>query len=314
MSKKMDGVVKTAMMANNIRRKNVKKGLQFTIMCVGASGLGKSTFVNTLCESNVFAPKEFGNVEKLAVEKTVEIKPVTVEMEEDGIKLSLTIIDTPGFGDNINNEASFGEILGYIEQEYDHILAEESRIKRNPKFQDHRVHALLYFIPPTGHSLREMDIEFMKRLGPRVNVIPVVAKADTLTQPELAAFKKRVNEDILHYDIPIYNFPIDEEEDDEETIEENNELRDLLPFAVVGSEEEVVISGRRVRCRQYPWGVVEVDNSRHCDFSKLRYMLLSSHLAELKEITHDILYEQYRTERLSKEGALDEDEEEEDEE
>lgn len=65
----------------------------------------------------------------------------------------------------------------------------------------------------------------MRRLGPRVNVIPVVAKADSLNPAELAAFKKRVMEDIAYYKIPIYNFPYDEEEDDDETIEENNELR-----------------------------------------------------------------------------------------
>eukprot|EP00833_Pecoramyces_ruminatium_P015322 jgi/Orpsp1_1/1189354/evm.model.d7180000071353.1 len=112
-------------------------------------------------------------------------------------------------------------------------------------------------------------------------------------------------EDIEYYKIPIYNFPYDDEIDDDETIEENNELRALLPFAVVGSEEEVIINGRRVRCRQYPWGVVEIDNVKHCDFSKLRYMLLSSHLQDLKEITHDILYEQYRTEKLSREGVVD---------
>ena len=47
-----------------------------------------------------------------------------------------------------------------------------------------------------------------------------------------------------------------------------------------------------------------VDNSRHCDFSKLRYMLLGSHLEDLKEITHDVLYEQYRTEKLSREGGV----------
>ncbi|KAJ3088669.1 hypothetical protein HK102_008227 [Quaeritorhiza haematococci] len=296
---------KIAAQATTIRRKNVKKGLTFTIMIVGGSGLGKSTFVNTLCESNVFAKKDYGDPQKAAVEKTVAISPVTVEMEEDGIKLQLTVIDTPGFGDNINNEGHFQDILGYIEKQYDDILAEESRIKRNPKFQDNRVHSLLYFIPPTGHSLREMDIEFMRRLGPRVNVIPVISKSDSMSPQELSMFKKRVMEDIAYYKIPIYNFPYDEEEDDDETIEENNELRALLPFAVVGSEEEVMINGRRVRCRQYPWGVVEVDNSRHCDFSKLRYMLLSSHLQDLKEITHDILYEQYRTEKLSREGDVD---------
>jgi septin family protein len=74
-------------------------------------------------------------------------------------------------------------------------------------------------------SLREMDIELMRRLSPRVNVIPVVGKADSLTPSELRGFKKRIMEDIEHYDIPIYNFPYDVEEDDEDTIQDNSELR-----------------------------------------------------------------------------------------
>jgi cell division control protein 11 len=63
-----------------------------------------------------------------------------------------------------------------------------------------------------------MDIELMRRLSPRVNVIPVIGKADSLAPSELKAFKKRVMEDIEHYGIPVYNFPYDVEEDDEETI------------------------------------------------------------------------------------------------
>jgi septin family protein len=50
----------------------------------------------------------------------------------------------------VNN--SFQEIVGYLESQYDDILAEENRIKRNPRFRDNRVHALLYFIAPTGHA------------------------------------------------------------------------------------------------------------------------------------------------------------------
>ena len=92
-----------------------------------------------------------------------------LELDEEGTRISLTIVDTPGFGDQIDNEArqentskrydtaantsnSFGEIVGYLERQYDDILAEESRIKRNPRFRDNRVHALLYFITPTGHG------------------------------------------------------------------------------------------------------------------------------------------------------------------
>jgi len=241
-----------------------------------------------------------------------------LELDEEGTRISLTIVDTPGFGDQIDNEASFSEIVEYLEREYDNILAEESRIKRNTRFRDNRVHVLLYFITPTGHGyvwrfrekslqetdmgcrLRELDIELMKRLSPRVNVIPVIGKADSLTPAELAQSKKLVMEDIEHYRIPVYNFPYDVEEDDEDTVEENSELRGLMPFAIVGSEEIVDIGGRKVRARQYPWGVVEVDNPRHSDFLAIRSALLQSHLADLKEITNDFLYENYRTDKLSK--------------
>ena len=117
-------------------------------------------------------------------------------------------------------------------------------------------------LPLTTASLRELDIELMKRLSPRCNVIPVIGKADSLTPAELAESKKLVMEDIEHYRIPVYNFPYDIEEDDEDTVEENAELRGLMPFAIVGSEDIVEINGRRVRARQYPWGIVEVPPMR----------------------------------------------------
>ena len=72
-----------------------------------------------------------------------------------------------------------------------------------------------------------------------------------------------------------------------------------IPFAVVGSDQEIdTADGRRVRGRAYPWGVIEVDNEAHCDFVKLRQMLIRSHMEELKEHTHDALYEKYRSEKL----------------
>jgi cell division control protein 11 len=140
----------------------------------------------------------------------------------------------------------------------------------------------------------------MRRLSPRVNVIPVIGKADSLTPQELAESKKLIIEDIEHYRIPVYNFPYDVEDDDEDTIEENAELRGLMPFAIVGSDDVVEKDGKPMRARQYPWGVVEVDNPRHSDFLAVRSALLYTHLAEFKEITEVFLYENYRTEKLSK--------------
>jgi len=89
----------------------------------------------------------------------------------------------------------------------------------------------------------------------------------------------------------------------------------MLPFAVIGSEEEVELDGEPVRARVYPWGVAEVDNPDHSDFASLKSAILgygfflsffrrsnvlcSSHLYDLKSLTEDVLYETYRTEKLS---------------
>ena len=59
---------------------------------------------------------------------------------------------------------------------------------------DTRVHCCLYFIPPYGHGLRQIDLEFMRRLQYKVNLIPVIAKADCLTLPEVQRLKARINQ------------------------------------------------------------------------------------------------------------------------
>ena len=80
-------------------------------MIVGQSGSGKTTFINTLCESILFPPFDYSNPEKAALPKTVKINPVSIDLEEDGVKLSLTLIDTPGYGDSISNTANFDDLL-----------------------------------------------------------------------------------------------------------------------------------------------------------------------------------------------------------
>lgn len=77
-----------------------------------------------------------------------------------------------------------------------------------------------------------------------------------------------------------------------------------VPFAVVGANAEVATAdGRKVRGRRYPWGVIEVDNEEHCDFVKLRQMLIRTHMEELKEHTNNSLYEHYRSDKLQAMGV-----------
>jgi cell division control protein 11 len=70
-----------------------------------------------------------------------------------------------------------------------------STLSRPPVTRELLHHSLIMQLRSTANArLRELDIELMRRLSPRVNVIPVVGKSDTLTPSELRAFKRRVRE------------------------------------------------------------------------------------------------------------------------
>ena len=95
------------------------------------------------------------------------------------------------------------------------VTQEELKIQRNlVGFDDSRIHACLYFISPTGHSLRSLDLLTMKHLDSRVNVIPVIGKADIIAKQELKAFKSRIKAELLNNGIKVYQFPTGKEEKD----------------------------------------------------------------------------------------------------
>lgn len=298
--RKLTGYVGFANLPNQWHRKSIKKGFNLNIMVVGESGLGKSTLISTLFNMPLYPPKGPRDPAR-EIPKTVEVEQVTADIEENGVRLHLTVIDTPGFGDFVNNNESWKPIIDDIDERFDSYLEVENKVNRT-QIVDNRVHACLYFIQPTGHSLKALDVTVMKKLHKKVNLIPVIAKSDTLTEEEVLAFKQSIMTDIANQQIEIFE-PPKYENDDEETVAENTELMMNVPFAIVGSQEGVNTNdGRVVRGRSYPWGVIEVENEEHCDFVKLRQLLIRSHLEELREKTANILYENYRTEKLSAMG------------
>ena len=298
--RKLNGYVGFANLPKQWHRKSIRRGFNLNLLSVGESGLGKSTLINTLFNKELYQPKEPRDP---AVERPtgVSIDTISSEIEENGVKLNLTVIDTPGFGDQVNNTDSWQPIVDEINSRFDSYLEFENKINRTT-VADTRIHACLYFIEPTGHSLKPLDIEFLKQVHKKVNVIPVVAKSDTLTEEEILEFKQRVLDDIKTQGIEIFE-PKIYENDDEETILATKEILSKVPFAIVGSTTEIqTADGRTVRGRQYPWGVIEVDNEDHNDFVRLRQLLIRNFLEELREKTANVLYEAYRSEKLEKLG------------
>ena len=224
------------------------------------------------------------------------LSSVTDDEDEDIIVLNL--VNTYGIDDNLDDSICFDEITSFLEQQFDYVLAEETRIRRNPRFEDTRVHVALYFIEPNGHGLTELDVELMKRVSRYTNVLPIISKADTLTREELSNFKKNILEDIQRYNVPVFKFEVDPDEDDYETIEENDTLSRLQPFAIICSDIKNVDTGYYYR--EYPWGTIEnVNDSKVSDLLILKNVLFGSHLQEFKDTTQNLLYENYRSEKLS---------------
>lgn len=59
--------------------------------------------------------------------------------------------------------------MEYIDAQFEAYLQEELKIKRSLfNYHDTRIHACLYFIAPTGHSLKSLDLVTMKKLDSKV--------------------------------------------------------------------------------------------------------------------------------------------------
>lgn len=217
--------------------------------------------------------------------------------DEDGNRLYIEAIDTPGFSDDVDPENVCSKVMEYIESTYDEVFEEESRVRRNPKFEEHRIHAVLYLIEPTGLDLKSVDAEFIKKLSERSNVIPLIAKADSMTAAERQKFKTQLTADFNRQSINVYTFA---DFSDNELGSNGFQIRkDIQPLSIIGSVEPRLNDSKKGR--PYPWGMAESENDSHCDLSILTTALFTVFRDELKEVTEDALYEKYRTEKLEKE-------------
>lgn len=272
-----------------------RSGATFTLMLAGESGLGKTTFVNTLFSTTVKGYNDDSERHKTPIRKTVEIAVTKAELEERGFRLRLNVVDTPGFGDNVNNRDAWQPLVDFIDDQHESYMRQEQQPSRREKI-DMRVHACLYFIRPTGHGLKPLDIETIRALASRVNVIPVIAKADTLAREEVLAFKERIRQILAAQNINVYHPPTTSNNDDGVV-----NVAEYMPFSIIASDKEYPVAGnanKKVRGRQYLWGIAEVENDDHCDFNKLRSLLIRSHMLDLILSTEQLHYEAYRSQQM----------------
>ncbi|NXS45250.1 SEP10 protein, partial [Balaeniceps rex] len=175
-------------------------------LTVGETGSGKSTLINSLFNTNFDDPVSTHFL------PNVRLRAQTYELQESNVLLKLTVVNTVGFGDQINKEDSYQPIVDYIDAQFEAYLQEELKIKRSLfSYHDTRIHVCLYFISPTGHSLKTLDLLTMKSLDSKVNIIPIIGKADSISKTELQKFKNKIMSELVSNGVHIYQFPTDDE-------------------------------------------------------------------------------------------------------
>lgn len=116
----------------------------------GESGLGKSTLINCLFLADLYKERKMPKASEL-LERTLSIEKKQLDIIEKGVKLKVTIVDTPGYGDPLNTKDSFDAVETYIDDQYKQYFHDESGFNRK-NIVDNRVHCCLYFISPAGRG------------------------------------------------------------------------------------------------------------------------------------------------------------------
>jgi len=212
--------------------------------------------------------------------------------------------DTPGYGDFDGLEGAEEQrrsVLAHIHSCSKKFYQQETSPDRVLPLQaipDSRVDVCLYFLPP--HRLNATDLRFIQELSLRVPVVPVLAKADALTPPELIAFRNAVRE-AVHCQSPV-----------SATANSNSQKWrfsfDALqaagahplqgpPFAIVTAETLDRSVAHYWPVRRYPWGRAEPMLKAHSQLPVLRRLLFETGYWELKAHT-EMEYLRFREREL----------------
>ncbi|RKP00455.1 hypothetical protein CXG81DRAFT_2116, partial [Caulochytrium protostelioides] len=197
------------------------------------------------------------------------------------------------------------ELAAWAISRYEATLVEESKVRRAAAKhrRDAQIHAALYFLDPlltySCRGLTPLDRVALPILARRTNVVLVLGKSDLLSTRQAGRLRRWIADEIAEENgMRLYGFAGDAEETAriDRLLEE---LRMMSPFTV-GSRAGSAAGGRRAATafRTFPWGRADAHNPAHADVGALLHTLLASHRDRLRDITRDVFYEAWRTDKL----------------
>lgn len=248
-----------------VREESLKHGFSFNLLVVGRRGLGTKTLINSLFSSQLVEQN-----------RPDSITTTYNEIYENNVKLAISVTTYHG--------EDFTKIYKLLENNNLDYFEKEQGL--NVEFEDKRIHCILYLVP--ADKISKSEIEGVKELSKRANLIPVITKADMFTVEELQTHRLKVCEIFNENEITIFDY------------NENN--YNNFPMATIASETVFEEDGCEILGRKYPWGYVDITNESYSDFKKLQNILITEYFEELKESTDVKFYSHYRSKIIESEG------------
>lgn len=270
-------------------RKTARKGFTFNIMSVGPAGMGKTTLLSALFGKNLEITTDICPERKDLLNPPVTIATKTFDIEEKRVRLKLKVAESEDYGEALCLKNTHIPLVEFIDMQFaDYHRRESSYDRRN--IRDKMIHCLFFFISPYGHGLTKLDLEFLISVHERVNIIPIIARAEALTSIERAAFKRRVKDDLKKYNIRVYQMSDPDPDDPDDVKKAFKDIQEAMPFAI---SSVTLKSDNTLTDRCLDWGQIDSNNLDHSDFLLLKTML-HMQIPDLCEVTHEVFYEEYR--------------------
>lgn len=320
--------------------------VNFNIMVAGLSGLGKTTFCKALLDSWMDSADE--PAESTSKKKTkgggINAQTLTVEEspplewydESANTLLRVRVIDTPGFGNKVDHKNSVQVITKYIQRCRNDQMQQEMSIQPSAslgsKQEEKLVHVCLYFLSP-GRFL-EIDRHFLKNVQHEIPIVPIIAKADTLTDDEISEYRALLKTTFEQERIKVYDFDLIETNEldskrsaaemstpsifrrgkrrKEMVTPEGKDPRRSDSKLIRSVLQKTTLQNRNYRGRRkgealaiiardgiYPWGESHSQDPHHSDLRLIRDLLLSEHTERFLEQSQ-MQYQQYRTQYITR--------------
>jgi Septin len=139
--------------------------------------------------------------------------------------------------------------------------------------QDRRIHCLFYFF--AAHSVRDIDLSFLAQLSGTVPIIPVVAKADTMTNDERNQYLSDLHQTIQDLSLSL-NTPVTYDFNAVHTGSDSQAAD--LPRSSLDKNSNASKSGRRSRSPRHSFAEISDDIEYSSGETSLESHLHTSHL------------------------------------